>query len=108
MTRIITFAGHTIISNTLCIICIEIFDRTKAPRIVAHETDGSFWVTCGDAHPRPTDYKIVGFGHVSDLLPTAEKLPLLRPGEEAEEISEGTWRVKLIDDSGPPPGGYGV
>ncbi|XWN29789.1 MAG: hypothetical protein ROR55_20130 [Devosia sp.] len=96
--KTVTFAGYKIVANKLCLLCVHVFDGSAAPRAVAHEVDGTFQVVCGRDHTKSSDFKIVGFGHVVDLLPGLEELPVLHPGYQAEEGDDGVWVVSKIPD----------
>ncbi|WP_226581508.1 hypothetical protein [Acuticoccus sediminis] len=96
MTNYVTFAGHRVLTNSVCIICKHIFSRESAPKLILHEEDGTFQVTCGNGHFDAADFNVVGFGHISDVLPNSDELAYLPIGHEAEEVRDGVWDVKII------------
>jgi hypothetical protein len=72
--------------------CVGAFDRSK-PVLYATRPDGSWRVLCGDEHPDdPSEYRVVGRGHVVGHHPALLEVLDLNPDEEAERAAvSASW-----------------
>ena len=97
MTEDLQFAGYTYRSNKACLTCEHVFARTAEIKVIAHNSDGLIQCLCGDSNHTAKQGKMVGFAHLIDRLPGPSELPVLRPGEWAEKLSNGIWAVSAIE-----------
>ena len=94
MNEEISFIGHRFPPNKAVLICDRVFAGEAEPEIVVHDFDG--WLQCLSSQADKA--KTVALSELVNLLPTADELPILNPGQYAVKCLH-CWEVHKIEDA---------
>lgn len=81
-------------NNQKVYVCSHILSGEEDVKLVVHE-DGDWMFLCGQLHEDdPSNYKVVGFGHISQIDPTLFDVIDLENNFEAERECVGSTWIK--------------
>lgn len=83
-------AKHGIPDNLRCFACKHVADNSRLVKLVFHQDDDAWIFTCAAPHPDiPSEYPVIGIGHVLGADPTLNAILDLPMGWQAERPGLG-------------------